>query len=161
MSAALSLDQYRAGIGREMGVSRWFTVDQALIDAYAEISQDHQFIHTDPARAAAETPFGGTIAHGFLTVALLSAMAYDAQPPIAGAGMSINYGFDRLRFLAPVPAGARLRGRFTLAALEERRAGEVTLHWDVTVEIEGQQRPALVARWIGRRYLTAQAGETA
>jgi acyl dehydratase len=104
----------------------------------------------DPERAAA-TRFGGTVAHGFLTLSMLSAMAYDAMP-LRGE-MSVNYGFDRIRFLAPVPSGARVRARFALAGSEERSPGETTHHWDVTVEIEGAaERPALVARWITRRY---------
>ncbi|MFC2967273.1 MaoC family dehydratase [Acidimangrovimonas pyrenivorans] len=144
-------------VGQELGVSRWFTVDQARIDAFAEVSEDHQFIHVDPARAAAETPFGGTIAHGFLTLSLLSAMAYDAQPQLKGIRMSVNYGFDRVRFLSPVPAGARIRGRFTLKSAEERVPGEVTVCWSVVVEIEGQEKPALAADWLGRRYLEGTA----
>ena len=92
-------------IGQEIGVSRWITVDQARIDAFAEITEDRQFIHIDPV-AAAHTPFGGTIAHGFLTLSLLSAMTYDAVPPLEGVVMGVNYGFDKLRFLAPVPAGS-------------------------------------------------------
>lgn len=140
-------------IGQELGVSRWITVDQARIDAFAKVTEDHQFIHVDPARAAAETPFGGTIAHGFLTLSLLSAMAYDAQPQLDGIRMSVNYGFDRVRFLSPVPAGARIRARFTLKAAEERVPGEVTMTWGVLVEIEGQDKPALAADWLGRRYL--------
>ncbi|PRX35347.1 Acyl dehydratase [Meinhardsimonia xiamenensis] len=149
---ALTPAEMAARLGEELGVSRWFTIDQPMIDAFAALTEDDQFIHTDPERAR-KTPFGGTVAHGFLTLSLLSAMAYDAEPPLAGARMSVNYGFDRLRFVAPVPAGARVRGRFVLAGLEERRPGEVTLAWDVTVEIEGAERPALAARWLQRWYL--------
>ena len=133
-------------------VSRWFAIDQARIDAFAAVCEDHQFIHVDPARAA-ETRFGGTIAHGFLTLSLLSAMAYDAIP--ATDALSVNYGFDRVRFVSPVPSGARVRGRFTVAQTEERAPGERTLHWDVAVEVEGAPRPALVARWLSRRYASA------
>ncbi len=135
-------------------VSRWFEIGQDRIDAFARLCEDDQFIHVDPARAAA-TPFGSTIAHGFLTLSLLSAMAYDAQPSVEGVAMSVNYGFDRIRFLAPVPSGARVRARFRLADLEERKPGEITLHWDVSVEIEGEPKPALSARWLNRRYLGA------
>lgn len=130
-------------------VSRWFSIDQDRIDAFAAVCEDEQFIHVDPERAAA-TRFGGTIAHGFLTLSMLSAMAYDAMP-LRGQ-LSVNYGFDRVRFLSPVPSGARVRARFAPAGSEERSPGEATLHWDVTVEIEGGERPALVARWITRRY---------
>ena len=98
-------------IGTEIGVSKWILVDQARIDAFAEITEDRQFIHIDPV-AAKQTPFGGTIAHGFLTLSLASAMSYDAVKPLDGVVMGVNYGFDKLRFLAPVPAGSRIRGRF-------------------------------------------------
>lgn len=138
--------------GRHVGTSRWFEIDQAMIDAYAELVEDRQFIHIDPDRAGA-TPFGGTVAHGFLTLSLLSAMAYDALPDLDGMAMSVNYGFDHLRFIAPVRAGSRVRGVFALDALEERKPGEITLTWGVTVEIEGKPKPALAARWINRYYL--------
>lgn len=153
----LPLARLRALVGQEVGVSHWVRVDQPMIDAFATLTGDRQFIHVDPVRAAAEAPFGGTVAHGFLSVSLLSGFAYAAQPGVAEAGWGVNYGFDRLRFLAPVPAGARLRARFVLAALDESRAGEVTLHWDATMEIEGAARPALVARWITRQYLAGAA----
>lgn len=142
-------------VGTEVGVSRWFVLDQARIDAFAAVCEDGQFIHTDPARAA-RTPFGGTVAHGFLTLSLLSAMAYDAQPPTPGMAMSVNYGFDRVRFVSPVPSGSRVRGRFTLAAAD-RTGAEITLRWAATVEIEGHDKPALVADWITRRYLADAA----
>ncbi|MCP3972352.1 MAG: MaoC family dehydratase [Rhodobacteraceae bacterium] len=144
-------DQLRAMTGSPAGTSRWFEITQQTIDAFAGITEDRQFIHIDPQRAA-ETPFGGTIAHGFLTLAMLSAMAYDAQPQVAGARLSVNYGFNRLRFLAPVPAGGRIRGHFTLRAVEETVVGEITLTWGVEVEIEGQAKPALAAEWINRHY---------
>jgi len=154
--SCFTVDQLRAMTGQQVGISRWFDMTQAMIDAHAEIVQDRQFIHIDPARAA-ETPFKGTIAHGFLTLGMLSAMAYDAQPGIEGAVMSVNYGLNHLRFLAPVPAGARIRARFTLNAVEERKPGEITLIWGVTVEIEGQNKPALAAEWIQRHYIEASA----
>lgn len=153
---AVSVDQLRQMTGRRVGTSRWFEMPQDLIDAHAEISQDRQFIHVDPARAAA-TPFGGTIAHGFLTLSMLSAMAYDAQPQIAGAAMGVNYGLNRLRFVAPVPAGSRIRAHFTLNAVEERRPAEITTTWGVEVEIEGQAKPALTAEWLQRYYLEGAA----
>jgi acyl dehydratase len=147
-----SLTQLQAMTGQRVGTSRWFDVTQAMINAHADIVQDHQFIHVDPVRAAT-TPFGGTIAHGFLTLSLLSAMAYDAQPEIEGATLGVNYGLNQLRFLAPVPSGARIRAHFTLNAVEERKPAEITLTWGVSVEIEGQDKPALVAEWINRRYI--------
>ena len=149
---ALSVADLAARKGQVLGVSRWFAVTQAMIDAHADITEDHQFIHVDPVRAA-ETPFGGTIAHGFLTLSMLSAMAYDAQPDIEGAVMGVNYGLNHLRFISPVPAGVRVRAQFTLNEIEERKPGEVTLIWDVVMEIEDQPKPALVAEWVQRRYL--------
>ena len=119
-----------------------------MIDRFAEVTGDRQFIHVDPARALVEAPFGGTIAHGFLTLSLLSVMSQQALPPIEGRVIGINYGFDRVRFLAPVPSGARVRGRFTLADVRTRSKGEVALHYQVTVEIEGAAKPALAADWI-------------
>ncbi len=147
-----SIAEMRALLGQEVGVSRWFTIDQAKIDAFADLTEDHQHIHVDPVRAA-EGPFGTTIAHGFLTLSMLSAMAYDAQPKLANLRMGVNYGFEKIRFVSPVPSGARIRGRFVLDALEERAPDEVQLSYGVTVEVEGQQKPALVAVWLGRRYL--------
>ena len=144
-------------VGEEVGVSSWIRVDQATIDAFAHLTGDDQFIHIDPGRARRETSFGGAVAHGFLTLSLLGVMAREAQPVLAGLTVSLNYGFDRIRFLSPVPAGARIRGRFVLSALEERRPGEITLHWSVTVEIEGHERPALIAHWISRRYVEPSA----
>ncbi|GHE04972.1 nodulation protein NodN [Defluviimonas sp. 20V17] len=149
-----SFDDLRARLGQEVGVSRWFVIDQARIDAFADLTEDHQYIHVDPERAAA-TPFGTTIAHGFLTLSMLSAMAYDAQPRLANLRMGVNYGFERVRFVSPVPVGARIRGRFVLDALEERAPDEVQLTYGVTVEVEGREKPALVAVWLGRRYLEA------
>jgi acyl dehydratase len=150
--ASVPLEELAAREGQEM-VSRWFPITQARVDAFAEATEDRYFIHTDPARARAETPWGGTIAHGFLTASLLSAMAYDAVPRVAEAKHGVNYGFDRLRFVSPVPVGSSVRGRFRLAEVDRSRSGEVTLRWSVTVEIEGAQKPALAADWITRQFL--------
>lgn len=139
-------------------VSSWIEIDQARIDAFAEATMDRQFIHVDPVRARAETPFGGTIAHGFLTLSMLSAMAYEVLPRAAEAVMGINYGFEKIRFLAPVPAGSRIRGRFLLAACELRKPTEMLSRYAVTVEIEGADRPALAAEWLGMAVLGQQAG---
>ena len=149
-----SLAEVRAMVGHRVGTSKWYPITQAMIDAHADISQDWQFIHVDPARAA-QTQFGGTIAHGFLTLSMLSAMAYEVEPDIAGVAMGVNYGMNRMRFLAPVPAGARVRGHFTLLAFDDQKAGEITLTWSVEMEIENHSKPALVAEWINRRYLAA------
>ena len=139
-------------IGEEIGVSRWIEIDQARIDAFADITEDRQFIHVDP-EAAKATPFGGTIAHGFLTLSLLSAMSYDAVPPLEGVAMGVNYGFDKLRFLAPVMSGSRVRGRFRLLSAEDRGGGRWLLKQEVTVEIEGAEKPALIAEWLGMQVV--------
>ena len=139
-------------IGQEVGVSRWITVDQARIDAFARITEDEQFIHVDPERAKA-TPFGGTIAHGFLTLSLASAMSYDAVAPLEGVVMGVNYGFDKLRFLAPVPAGSKVRGRFTLLSAEDKGGGRWLLKHELTVEIEGADKPALIAEWLSMQMV--------
>jgi acyl dehydratase len=143
-----TLDDIRARIGQEIGVSGWLTIDQARIDAFAEVTEDRQFIHVDP-EAASKTPFGGTIAHGFLTLSLLSRMAADVMQVPETTKMAVNYGFEKVRFLAPVRAGRRVRGRFTLTSLEEKRPGQIQFVHAVTVEIEGEDKPALVADWIG------------
>ena len=135
-------------IGQEAGVSRWFEIDQARIDAFADVTEDRQFIHVDP-EAARQTPFGGTIAHGFLTLSLASAMSYDAVKPLDGVVMGVNYGFDKLRFLAPVPAGARIRGRFKLLSAEDKGAGRWLIKHELTIEIDGADKPALIAEWLG------------
>lgn len=144
----VTLDELTRRVGLELGVSDWIEIDQARIDAFAEVGIDHQFIHVDPARAAAETPFGGTIAHGFLTLAMLVPMGETALPELAGRAMGINYGFDKLRFLAPVRAGRRVRGRFRLAEVSERQPQQILIRYDVTVEIEGEEKPALAAEWL-------------
>lgn len=135
-------------IGTEVGVSDWITVDQARIDAFADITEDRQFIHVDP-EAAKATPFGGTIAHGFLTLSLLSRMSFDAVAPLQGVVMGVNYGFDKVRFLAPVPSGSRVRGRFRLLSAEPKGGGRWVLKHEVSVEIEGGDKLALMAEWLG------------
>ncbi len=142
------LDALRARIGETIGTSSWREVAQERIDRFAEVTDDHQFIHIDPERARRETPFGGSIAHGFLTLSLLSTMAYETLPTVEGRALGINYGFDRVRFLAPVRAGKRVRAHFTLADVTEREAKQVLLRYAVTVEIEGEAKPALSAEWL-------------
>lgn len=139
-------------VGKEIGVSDWFPISQDRINDFADITEDWQFIHVDPERASA-TPFGGTVAHGFLVLSLLSAMASEVLPLPETAGMMVNYGFDKLRFLSPVPAEAQIRARFTLLEADERKPGEVTLKYAVQMEIEGSDRPALAAEWLARLYL--------
>jgi acyl dehydratase len=150
--AELTLDDYRASVGQDATVSEWVTVDQARIDAFAHATGDHQFIHVDPVAAAA-TPFGGTIAHGFLTLSLCSAFAYDARPTVAGVKMGVNYGLNKVRFMAPVRAGKRVRGRFRLVEVSDRSPGVVQSVTEVTVEIEGEDKPALAAEWVTLMYV--------
>ena len=143
-----NLDEIRSRVGDEIGVSSWLTVDQERIHAFAEATEDRQFIHPDP-DAAAQTPFGGTIAHGFLSLSLMSRMGAEAMLIPEGAKMAVNYGLDRVRFLAPVPSGARVRGRFTLDSVEEKAPRQLLFRHTVAVEIEGAEKPALTAVWLG------------
>jgi acyl dehydratase len=147
----ISLAAYQDMVGREVGVSSWHLVDQGRINIYADVIEDHQFIHVDPARAS-ETPFGSTVAHGFLTMSLMSIMSYEVMPVIEGTTMGVNYGFDKLRFISPVRSGKRVRGRFTLAEAKLRKPSELMSRTNVSVEIEGEDKPALVADWIGLIY---------
>jgi acyl dehydratase len=148
----VSLEAYQAMVGHEVGVSSWHLVDQKRIDVYADVIEDHQFIHVDPARAKLETAFGTTIAHGFLTMSLMSIMSYEVMPVIEGTTMGVNYGFDKLRFISPVRSGSRVRGRFTLIEAKLRKPRELQSRTSVSVEIEGEDKPALVADWIGLIY---------
>lgn len=143
-----SLDVIRSRVGEEVGVSSWLTVDQERIDAFAEATEDRQFIHIDR-QAAARTPFGDTIAHGFLTLSLLSRMGAEAMLIPEGAKMAVNYGLDRVRFLAPVRSGKRVRGHFVLDTIEEKAVGQLLMRHLVTVEIESEEKPALTANWLG------------
>lgn len=147
MVREITLRDVRGLIGKEIGISDWITVTQQTIDSFADATDDHQFIHTDPVRAA-ETPFGGTIAHGFLSLSLLSAMNYNCLPKVREQTMGINYGFDKVRFMTPVKCGARVRGRFTMADARFRGAGMIMVTYDVTVDIENERKPALTATWL-------------
>ena len=149
----LSFENLKKKLGLEVGVSRWFTIDQARVDKFADLTEDWQYIHVDQI-AAQKTSFNGTIAHGFLTVSLLSAMYYDAIPTIEGSSLGVNYGFDKLRFLSPVKVGSKVRGRFELSDIRKVRPFEISTTWRVEVEIEDFEKPALVAHWIGRQYLS-------
>lgn len=148
-SLQTALTQSQALVGTEVGVSNWITVDQPMIDDFAKTTHDTQWIHIDPERAAAETPFGGTIAHGFLTLSLASRFAYDCFAMLPGQVMGINYGMNKLRFLMPVRAGSKLRGRFTLKEVKARSATDLLRTNTLTIEIEGEDTPALVAEWLG------------
>lgn len=147
-----TLDEIRARIGEEVGVSSWLLIDQPRIDAFAEATEDRQFIHVDPSAAAA-TPFGGTIAHGFLTLSLLSRMAAEATLVPDSLKMAVNYGLEQVRFLAPVRTGKRVRGRFLIDSVDEKGPGRILMRHRVTVEIEGEDKPALTALWLGLMVL--------
>lgn len=136
-------------VGTTIGTSSWLSVDQPLIDAFASLTGDCYFLHVDPARAAA-TPLGGTIAHGQLTLSLLPRMSYEVCPYLDGARYPLNYGFNRVRCVAPVPVGSRVRGHFALRRALAVKDAQREVHYDVTVEIEGAKRPALVAEWLTR-----------
>ncbi len=140
-------------VGKEVGISNWLTMTQERIDQFAAASGDQQWIHTDPERAARETPYGSTIAHGFLTLSLLSQFASDAIDLRGDFRHRLNYGLNRVRFCSPVKTGSRIRGRFKLAALGEV-AGGFQITYEATVEIENNAKPALVAEWLVR-VLTA------
>lgn len=147
MPDIISLSEIKALVGTEVGLSNWIIVDQAMINTFADATLDHQFIHVDPVKAA-ETPFGGTIAHGFLSLSLLSAMNYNCLPAVREQTFAVNYGFDKVRFMSPVKSGARVRGRFKMAEARFRGAGMIMITYDVTVEIENERKPALTALWL-------------
>lgn len=145
-----SVARLKERVGEEVAVTDWFTVSQERIDAFAGATEDHQWIHVDRRRAAEESPYGTTVAHGFLTLSLLPHLMRQAVE-IQGMRLGINYGLNRVRFTGPVPAGSRVRARFRLAAVEDIDRG-VQLTWNVTVEREGETKPVLVAEWITRRH---------
>ena len=134
-------------IGTEIGTSEWLEIDQGRIDTFAEVTEDRQFIHVNK-ELAEKTPFGGTIAHGFLTLSLLSHFSEASGLVIEGVKMGINYGFEKIRFLAPVPNGSRVRGRFFLKSVVEKKEGNFLITYQVSVDIEGSEKPALVADWL-------------
>jgi acyl dehydratase len=141
----------RDRLGLELAVSDWLDVTQERIDRFADATDDRQWIHVDPARAAAESPFKTTIAHGFLTLSLISALARRAMA-FSGTGVAINYGLNRIRFMSPVPSGSRIRGRFTPVTAAEAGDGSLQIAWRVTVEREHADKPCCVAEWLVRYY---------
>jgi acyl dehydratase len=145
-----SLEELRRQIGREIAVSDWLVVTQERIDLFAEATEDRQWIHVDPARAAAESPFGGTVAHGFLTLSLLPRLAAETLE-LPKTKLVVNYGLNRVRFPSPVRAGQRIRAHFAPSAVEDIPGG-VQLTWTVTIEAEGSEKPACVAESVSRRY---------
>ena len=143
----LPLAQQRAKIGQPLISTPWQSLDQQAVQQFADLTGDQQFIHTDPA-AATKTPLGGPIVHGFFTLALIAPMAAQILGPLPGQRMALNYGFDKVRFLSPVPVGARIRGHFTLQSVEERSEGHLLHSYHTEIEIEHQEKPALVANWL-------------
>ena len=155
MSQAITFhtpEKLKARIGNEIGLSDWVEVTQDMINRFADLTDDHQFIHVDPILAA-KTPFGGTIAHGFLVLSLLAKLGKAAEFVLQGVQMGVNYGFDKVRLMAPVKSGKRIRGRFVLKDLVERTPGQWLSTLAVTVEIEGESKPAIVAEWLGMQFL--------
>jgi acyl dehydratase len=147
----MQVEDVRQSIGKEVGVGGWLAVNQELIDGFAELTGDRQWIHVDAGRARRESPFGATVAHGFLTVALLSSLVHQAVDLQADSRLRVNYGFNRLRFPAPVTAGSRIRARVTPNAVRDLEGG-IEIAWGVVVEIENQAKPALAAEWLVRVY---------
>jgi len=147
MAQTVTRQELTAKVGQQLGVSEWFPIDQGRIDAFADVTLDHQFIHVDPERALA-TPFGGTIAHGFLTLSLLVHLCLPFIPELKNRKLVVNYGFDKVRFSAPVKVGKRIRTVSRLGEVSERKPGNILMRVDVTVEIEGEDKPALVAEWL-------------
>ena len=147
MAETVTREQLDRKVGERLGVSDWFLIDQERVNRFADVTLDHQYIHVDAARAKA-TPFGGTIAHGFLTLSLLVPLCIDFIPVLATRKLVVNYGFDKVRFVSPVRVGKRVRGIVALAEVAERKADNVIIKLDVTVEIENEDKPALVAEWL-------------
>lgn len=147
MTVTLSKENAAQLIGTELGISEWFGIDQARINAFADATVDHQFIHVDEARAA-QTPFGSTIAHGLLTLSLLPHLVSKIGARMERVVMGLNYGFDKVRFLAPVKVNSRVRGRVKLLEVQEKNPGQFLIKQEITVDIEGESKPALIAEWL-------------
>ncbi|MEP3653862.1 MAG: MaoC family dehydratase [Litorimonas sp.] len=141
----------QATVGTDLGVSDWITIEQDRVNQFADVTEDHQFIHVNP-EMAKMTPFGGPVAHGFLTLSLLAKFAEQGALTIEGVKMGVNYGFEKVRFLAPVKVGKKVRGHFKLKAAEEKRPGQYLVTYEVSVEIDGEDKPALVADWLGMQF---------
>jgi acyl dehydratase len=146
----MHISELQDRIGEVLGTSGWFELDQSRINAFADCTEDHQFIHVNPELAKA-TPFGGTIAHGFLTLSMLAAIMAEIDKPTTK--MSVNYGFNKVRFLSPVQSGKRIRGHMKLLELVEKRPGQWQQTVEVSVEIEGEDKPALLAEWIFMHFV--------
>jgi acyl dehydratase len=142
-----TLAELERALGRDLGLSPWLEVTQDRVDAFADVTEDHQFIHVDPERAG-KTPLGGTIAHGLLTLSLIVHLCLERVPKLRGTRLVLNYGFDRVRFVAPVRVGKRIRASMRLSEATQRKPGQVLIKLDVTIEIEGEDKPALTAEWL-------------
>ena len=151
MPLSLTIDELRSRTGQELMSSDWIVIDQQLINAFARVTSDQQWIHVDDQRARTESPYGRTVAHGFLTLALMSHLSHEALEIRGDFHRRINYGLNRVRFPAPVPEGSRIRARFRLQSLEEVKGG-YQIVWLATVDVEGSEKPALVAEWVVRLY---------
>ena len=152
MVDSISTEEYLASTGTEYGPGEWFKVDQERINNFAEATGDFQFIHVDPEKAK-ETPFGGTIAHGFLSLSLLAKLVPEIVPRPADAKMGVNYGMNKLRFLAPVKEGAEVRAKCKIIDITEKRPGQVLVTNQVTLEIKGEETPALITEWLSMVFL--------
>lgn len=147
MSKLVSLEQLETQNGQEVGLSDWLEISQSMIDDFAKVVEDFQYIHIDPERAT-KSPFGGTIAHGFLTLSLIEKMGRQCLPAVENSVMTVNYGCDKLRFIHPVPSGASIRGRFMQTQIENKPNNRIIIHHKISVEIEGFDKPALIADWL-------------
>jgi acyl dehydratase len=142
----------KALIGTDLGASDWYLIDQEMVNRFADLTNDHQFIHVNP-EAAKMTPFGGTIVHGFFTLSMLAGLQPEGAIVLEGIKMGVNYGCDRIRFLEPVPVGSRIRARHKLKAVDDKGGGRWLLTSEVTIEIEGKDKPALIADWLGMQFV--------
>jgi acyl dehydratase len=149
----ISYEEIKEKVGKVVGKSEWYEINQETINKFADLTKDHFFIHVDPERVRKETPLDTTIAHGFLSVSMLSAMSYDCVPGIDGAHFGLNYGFNKLRFVSPVPVNSKIRGHFTLKDIDRKDTGEITMTYDVIVELENQEKPVLAAEWITKAFV--------
>lgn len=151
----ITIEEFAARAGQNLGSSDWFLIDQDRINKFAEVTEDYQFIHVDAARAAAETPFGGTIAHGFLTLSLLSHLNATIFPDLKKRVMTFNYGMNKVRFLNPVKVNARIRSHLTLVSVVAKPGGRYLCTFETTVEIEGEDTPALVAEQLAMHVIAS------
>ncbi len=152
MAEAVTIDELKEMVGQETGVSDWFEIDQERINQFADVTLDHQFIHVDTEKAKM-TPFGTTIAHGFLTLSMLPYLGESGAVPVKGTAMGVNYGTDKVRFLSPVKVNSKIRSRSTLKSVEEKGPGRYLITNTITVEIDGEDKPALIADWLSMIFI--------